>query len=77
MATTSIADKRAKLEKKIAGYARVSTDSDEQQTSYEAQVFCDTEYIRKRADWGFAGVYTDMQNPQLIQQKEPVRVFKF
>ena len=45
--------------RKVAGYARVSTDSEEQQTSYEAQVSYYTEYIRKRTDWEFAGVYTD------------------
>lgn len=45
--------------RKVAGYARVSTDSEEQQTSYEAQVSYYTEYIKKRADWEFAGVYTD------------------
>ena len=44
---------------KVAGYARVSTDSEEQQTSYEAQVSYYTEYIQKRDDWEFAGVYTD------------------
>lgn len=45
--------------RKVAGYARVSTDSEEQQTSYEAQVSYYTEYIQKRDDWEFAGVYTD------------------
>ncbi|HPY84959.1 MAG TPA: recombinase family protein [Ruminococcus flavefaciens] len=45
--------------RKVAGYARVSTDSEEQQTSYEARVSYYTEYIQKRADWEFAGVYTD------------------
>ncbi len=45
--------------RKVAGYARVSTDSEEQQTSYEAQVSCYTEYIQKRDDWEFAGMYTD------------------
>ena len=45
--------------RKVAGYARVSTDSEEQQTSYERQVSYYTDYIKKRADWEFAGVYTD------------------
>ena len=45
--------------RKVAGNARVSTDSEEQQTSYEAQVSYYTEYIQKRDDWEFAGVYTD------------------
>lgn len=45
--------------RKVAGYARVSTDSEEQQTSYAAQVSYYTDYIQKRPDWEFVGVYTD------------------
>lgn len=41
---------------KVAGYARVSTDSEEQQTSYAAQVSYYTDYIQKRPDWEFVGV---------------------
>lgn len=47
------------IKRKVAGYARVSTDSEEQQTSYAAQVSYYTEYIKKRADWEFVNVYTD------------------
>lgn len=49
----------APVKRKVAGYARVSTDSEEQQTSYAAQVSYYTEYIQKRADWEFVNVYTD------------------
>lgn len=45
--------------RRVAGYARVSTDSDEQFTSYEAQVDYYTNYISNRADWVFVGIYTD------------------
>lgn len=45
--------------RRVAWYARVSTDSDEQFTSYEAQVDYYTEYIKKRNDWEFVAVYTD------------------
>ena len=45
--------------RRVAGYARVSTDHDEQQTSYEAQVDYYTNYIRSHSDWEFAGIYTD------------------
>ena len=45
--------------RKVAGYARVSTDSDEQFTSYTAQVNYYTDFIRAHADWEFVGVYTD------------------
>lgn len=44
---------------KVAAYCRVSTDSDEQATSYEAQVEHYTEFIKKNADWEFAGIYAD------------------
>lgn len=40
--TASIAKRR------VAAYARVSTDSDEQFTSYEAQIDYYTQYIKKR-----------------------------
>jgi len=45
--------------RRVAGYARVSTDSEEQQTSYEAQVDYYTHYIQSRPDWQFVKVYTD------------------
>ena len=37
--------KSSNKKRKVAGYARVSTDSDEQFTSYEAQVDYYTNYI--------------------------------
>ena len=43
----------------MAGYARVSTDQEEQQTSYQAQVDYYTNYIKSRSDWEFAGLYAD------------------
>ncbi len=45
--------------RRVAGYARVSTDSEEQQTSYEAQVDYYTKYIKNNPDWEFVEVYTD------------------
>lgn len=47
------------VKRKVVGYARVSTDSDEQKTSYEAQVRYYTNYIKSRDDWEFVNVYTD------------------
>lgn len=37
--------------RKVAAYARVSTDSEEQLTSYAAQISYYTEYIKNREDW--------------------------
>ena len=45
--------------RRVAADARVSTDSDEQFTSYEAQIDYYTQYIKKRDDWEFGKVYTD------------------
>lgn len=45
--------------RKVAGYARVSTDHENQFTSYEAQVDYCTRYITDHADWQLVGVYTD------------------
>lgn len=45
--------------RRVAAYARVSTDHDEQFTSYEAQIDYYTKYIKSRSDWEFVKVYTD------------------
>lgn len=45
--------------RRVAAYARVSTDSDEQATSYEAQVTYYSGYIKERPDWEFVKVYSD------------------
>lgn len=45
--------------RRVAGYARVSTDHDDQFTSYEAQIDYYTNYIKSRDDWEFVDVYTD------------------
>ncbi|MGI6378252.1 MAG: recombinase family protein [Bacilli bacterium] len=45
--------------RRVAGYARVSTDRDEQFTSYEAQVDYYTRYINEHEGWTFVKVYTD------------------
>ncbi len=44
---------------KVAGYARVSTDHDDQTTSYEAQMNYYTEYISSRSNWEFVKMYSD------------------
>ncbi len=51
------AEEKPKL--RVAAYCRVSTDSDEQETSYDAQVEHYTEFITKNSDWTLAGIYAD------------------
>ena len=47
------------VKKRVAAYARVSTEHEEQQTSYDAQVDYYTKKIKERTDWVFVEVYTD------------------
>ena len=47
------------VKRKVAGYARVSTDNEDQISSYAAQVDYYTKYIKERKDWEFVGIYTD------------------
>jgi len=44
---------------KVAAYCRVSTDSEDQANSYEAQVSYYTDYISKNPKWRYAGIYAD------------------
>ncbi len=45
--------------KRVAAYARVSTESEEQQSSYDAQVSHYTQFIQGRQDWSYVDVYSD------------------
>lgn len=45
--------------KRVAAYARVSTEQDAQQNSYEAQIEYYTNYIQGKPDWEFVGIYAD------------------
>ena len=44
---------------KVAAYCRVSTDQEEQESSYEAQISYYTEKIGKKAEWQMAGIFAD------------------
>ena len=52
-------NKEVKPKLKVAAYCRVSTDNDEQATSYEAQVQHYTDFIKKNPKWEFAGIFAD------------------
>lgn len=49
----------ATKKRRVAGYARVSTDHEDQTTSYESQMRYYTEYISGRSDWEFVKMYSD------------------
>lgn len=52
-------DAEDKKKLKVAAYCRVSTDSEEQATSYEVQVEHYTTYIQNNPEWELAGIYAD------------------
>ena len=47
------------IQKRVAAYCRVSTDSEEQMTSYENQLEYYTEKIMKNPDWSMVGIFAD------------------
>ncbi len=44
---------------RVAAYCRVSTDNEEQASSYEAQIQHYKEFIKTNPEWEFVGVYAD------------------
>ena len=44
---------------RVCAYARVSTEKEEQEYSFENQRDYYVEYISKRSDWEFVGIYSD------------------
>ena len=54
---TAAVGQRPKL--KVAAYCRVSTDSEEQASTYEVQVAHYTQFIQKNPEWELAGIYAD------------------
>lgn len=57
MGNTVTAEEKPKL--RVAAYCRVSTDSDEQASSYEVQVEHYTQFIQKNPEWELAGIFAD------------------
>ncbi|MGI6617736.1 MAG: recombinase family protein [Saccharofermentanales bacterium] len=55
--------------RRVAAYARVSTDEDEQLNSYDAQIDYYTKYIQENPDWEFVKVYTDEGISGLMTKK--------
>ncbi len=56
---------------RVAAYCRVSTDSDEQLDSYEAQLAYYTDAIAKKPEWSFAGIYADEGITGTMATKRP------
>lgn len=54
-----LVDKEKYHQKRVAAYCRVSTDSEEQLTSYVNQKKFYTDMIARNTEWEFAGLYAD------------------
>ncbi|MGQ7572222.1 recombinase family protein [Streptococcus suis] len=55
----SSSDEFSLKKRRVAGYARVSTDHEDQATSYESQMRYYSDYINGRDDWEFVKMYSD------------------
>ena len=58
-ATEPLLKKKKGRRLRVAGYARVSTDSEEQQNSYEAQLDYYSNMIKSKWNWQFVKMYSD------------------
>lgn len=54
-----LVDKEKYRQKRVAAYCRVSTDSEEQLTSYVNQKKFYSDMIAKNTEWQFAGLFAD------------------
>ena len=65
-----------KAKKKVCAYCRVSTDAEEQKTSYYSQIQYYTNLIKKNKDWEYVGVYADegITGTQIKKRDEFIRM---
>lgn len=68
---TNLAENIQTNRKKVAAYCRVSTDNEEQLSSYDAQVTYYTGYITNNPEYEFAGIYADVDAPYGQNAKRP------
>jgi site-specific DNA recombinase len=54
-----IKDKKMHRQLRVAAYCRVSTDQEEQQSSYQAQIDYYTDKIAQNPEWSLAGIFAD------------------
>ena len=55
----AIAESNCRRQLRVAAYCRVSTDQEEQQSSYQAQIDYYTDKIAKNSEWTLAGIFAD------------------
>ena len=66
-AKKDLATDAEKKKLRVCAYCRVSTEEDNQASSYELQVQNYTKMIQENPEWEFAGIFADMYNRILIQ----------
>ncbi|MEG0494087.1 MAG: recombinase family protein, partial [Clostridia bacterium] len=64
-----IAPEREQRKLRVAAYARVSTETEEQTESYETQVDYYTRLIRQNANWEYVDVYADRKSATSAQHR--------
>lgn len=52
---------------RVAAYCRVSTEQEEQQSSYAAQIAYYTDKISQNKDWELAGIFAEIIVPYMIR----------
>ena len=68
---SQLVDKEKYNQLRVAAYCRVSTDSDEQLTSYNTQKRVYTEMIAAKKEWSLAGIYADEGISGTVAKKRP------
>jgi len=59
--------RQAERRLRVAAYCRVSTDQEEQESSYEAQISYYTEKIKNNTEWTLAGIFAEIIVQIMIQ----------
>ncbi len=67
----SAQERNSTVRRRVTAYARVSTDSEEQKTSYDAQVDYYTKLIKSHPEWEYKTIYTDADAPYGPTPKSP------
>ena len=62
--------------RRVAAYVRVSTDNDEQTSSYELQKNYYTEYIKAQPGWEFVGIYQVVRKELFAHLRDPAIVIR-
>ena len=68
---SNIVEKEKYEQQRVGAYCRVSTDSEEQLTSYKNQMKVYTDMITQKKEWCFAGLYADEGISGTIANKRP------